>query len=274
MASPISEFFNDASMDNLLGVDQRRNGKCGEHGDFIDVHYSGTGKMPEGWRSCPECADDAHKQRMQREEQERQVELMRERAERLVSNSAIPRRFISKTFDDYVPETGKAVAAMRKVRSYADTIAGGNHCGQSLVMLGNVGTGKTHLGCSLLADVIRRTGKSGTYWTFSELVRDVKASWKKDSSYTEAQLYNRFARPALVILDEAGLQNFTEFEQTVAYEAINARYLEEKPTVVITNLPAAELSGCLGERAVDRLRENGGRAIEFDWNSHREKGAA
>ena len=75
------------------------------------------------------------------------------------------------------------------------------------------------------------------------------------------------------MLDEVGLQNFTEFEQAVAYEAINHRYLAEKPTVLITNLQAKDLPLCVGERVVDRLREGGGRALDFDWKSYRLGGA-
>ncbi|RCH24570.1 putative istB ATP binding domain-containing protein [Pseudomonas aeruginosa] len=41
------------------------------------------------------------------------------------------------------------------------------------------------------------------------------------------------------------------------------------PTIVISNLKAEELPGALGERCVDRLRENGGIAVRFDWPSKR-----
>jgi len=271
MASPISEMLgmDNGRMDHLLGVDGRREGVCEQHGNFIDVHHSGKGKISAGWKGCPQCEELRHQERMRAEEQARQMQMARQRAERFVANSGIPKRFTGKGFDDYQPVNGKAAVILRKVREYGDTLASDDDNGRSLVMLGNVGNGKTHLGCALLEDNIRRTCKPGRYVTFAELVRDVKGSWRKDANYTEQDVYDRFAKSALVILDEVGMQNFTEFEQTVAYEAINARYLEEKPTVVITNLPVSELSACLGERVVDRLRENGGKALDFDWNSYR-----
>jgi len=271
MASPISEMLGQENgrMDHLLGVDDRREGLCEQHGNFIDVHHSGKGKISEGWRGCPECEADRHRERMAEEERQHQMQMLRKRAERFVASSGIPKRFMGKSFDNYQPVNGKASTILRKIRDYGDTLASGDHEGRSLIMLGNVGNGKTHLGCALLADTILRTCKPGRYVTFAEIVRDVKGSWRKDAGYTEQDVYDRFAKPALVVLDEVGMQNFTDFEQTVAYEAINARYLEEKPTVVITNLPATELSACLGERVVDRLRENGGKALDFDWNSYR-----
>lgn len=269
MAFQISDAFNEDRMDHILGVDDRREGNCEDHGPFIDVHYSGAGKLSEGWSGCPECAEDAHQARMREEERNRQADLMRERAERFVRNSDIPKRFEDKGFREYRPVNGKSASILTKIQRYGDAVSSGDHGGRSLILLGNVGNGKTHLGCALLRDVILRTCKSGKYMTFAELVRDVKGTWRRDSQISEQDIYNRFAKPELVVLDEVGMQNFTDFEQTVAYEAINARYLLEKPTVVITNLPASDLSTCLGERVVDRLRESGGKALDFDWGSYR-----
>lgn len=274
MGSLISEMLGqpDDRVDHILGIDDRRKGECPDHGNYIDLHHSGKGKMPEGWKGCPECAAIEHQERMREEERERQAAMMRDRAERFVEASGIPKRFKGKSFSDFAPVNGKSAAVLRKIQAYGDVLAGGDHGGRSLILLGNVGNGKTHLACALLADVIRRSCKSGKYCTFAELVRDVKSSWRKGSEFGEQDVYDRFAKPELAILDEAGVQNFTEFEQTVAYEAINARYLLEKPTVVVTNLPAGELSSCLGERVLDRLRENGGKALDFDWQSYRSGG--
>lgn len=274
MGLQISDALNEDRMDHILGVDDRREGNCDRHGPFINVHFSGRGKLPEGWKGCPECAEEVHQARMHEEERQRQAELIRERAERFVRGSAIPKRFESKGFEDYRPVNGKAASILRKLQSYSDAISSGDHRGRSLILLGNVGNGKTHLGCALLRDVIRRTCKPGKYLTFAELVREVKSTWRKESQISEQDVYDGFAKPELVILDEVGMQNFTDFEQTVAYEAINARYLLEKPTVLITNLPAGDLSACLGERVVDRLRESGGKALDFDWDSYRATGEA
>lgn len=274
MALQISDVLNSDRMDQILGVDNRREGKCESHGQFIDVHYSGEGKMGAGWKGCPECAEEVHQERMRNEERDRQAAMMRSRAERMVQNCGIPKRFEGKGFDNFQPVNGKAASILRKVREYADVVSSGEHEGRSLILLGNVGNGKTHLGCAILREVIRRSCKPGKYLAFAELVRDVKASWRKESEFSEQDVYDGAARPELLVIDEVGLQNFTDFEQTVAYEVINARYLKEKPTVLITNLPADDLSPCLGERVVDRLRENGGKALDFDWGSYRQGSSA
>lgn len=264
----------EARIQKAMGVDAREKGSCEAHGDFVNVHYSGNGKHSEGWSGCPECAAVEHERKSQEQERERQAELYRDRIERTVQNSGIPPRFMGKAFENFEVVNQKAAAHLKKVREYAELVSGSDHGGRCLLMLGKVGNGKTHLGCALIAHAIRQTGDACHYWTFSELVRVVKGSFNKGSTYTEQDVYNDFARPRLVVLDEVGMQNFTEFEQAVAYESINHRYLAQRPTVLISNLQASDLPLCVGERVVDRLREGGGKALDFDWKSYRVGGAS
>jgi DNA replication protein DnaC len=277
MTQPISDQMQayEERLERIMGVDDRQPGQCSTHGDFIDVHYSGEGKHSEGWHGCPKCADEEARRKAEAEEMERQASLWRERVERHVLYSGIPPRFKGKSFDDFETSGNKkAESHLKKVREYAEIISGKDHQGRCLLMLGKVGNGKTHLGCALLAHVIRATGTRCEYWTFSDLIRQVKGSFSKSAEYSEQDVYNDFTKPLLVVLDEVGMQNFTVFEQAVAYEAINHRYLAQKPTVLITNLQAKDLPLCVGERVVDRLREGGGRALDFDWKSYRVGGGS
>jgi DNA replication protein DnaC len=271
---PISELVNDATYRRMMGVNDTRSGTCEKHGDFIEIHCSGEKRsVLEGWKGCQACNDEAMKAKQEREEQERQSKMFRDRLERMVENSGIPQRFMGKTLENFEPVNRKAENHAKRMREYLDLVCGNDHCGRSLILLGRVGNGKTHLACAVLAETIRRTGCKSHYWTFAELVRKVKGSFSKGATYSESDVYHSFKVSHLVVLDEVGMQNFTDFEQAVAYEAINARYLAEKPTILITNLQAVDLPACVGERAVDRLRESGGKALEFDWESYRIGGA-
>jgi nucleoside-diphosphate-sugar epimerase len=42
-----------------------------------------------------------------------------------------------------------------------------------------------------------------------------------------------------------------------------------RPTLLASNCTKDELKGFLGDRIVDRLRENGGKVLIFDWPSRR-----
>ena len=269
----VSEF--ESYLDRANGVDEKRESHCEKHGEFTDVHYSGKGNIKTAyWAGCPQCQKDRWDREVKDQARKEQAEREARRVERLMENSGIPARFAGKGFDNYQVVNEKAGKHLAKIRDYAELVSSSDHGGRSLLLLGKVGNGKTHLGCALLAEVIKATGHRCRYWTFSELVRAVKASFTKGSNVSEQDVYNEFAATRLVVLDEVGMQNFTDFEQAVAYEAINARYLAQLPTVLISNLQASDLPLSVGERVVDRLREGGGRALDFDWQSFRLGGAA
>ena len=73
----------------------------------------------------------------------------------------------------------------------------------------------------------------------------------------------------LLLIDELGAQGGTEFERQSLHQIIDTRYRNMRPTIVTSNLPSGKLSAYIGDRALDRLRENGGQAITFDWESSR-----
>lgn len=270
-----TEQSTEQFLDRLRGVDGRRPGHCQHHGDFVDVHTSGKNpQVPKGWDGCPECRNEKQRAEEHDRAEDAQARIARERIETLIRKSGIPKRFQGKTLDDFNPPNKKAQSHLGRVREYTDLICDEDHGGRCLILLGKVGTGKTHLACAVIENVIRRTGKPCSYWTFSELVMSVKATFSRSDERSEADVYQRFTQGRLAVIDEVGVQNFTEFEQTVAYEAINARYMAEKPTILATNVEASGLSDCIGERAIDRLREGGGRALDFDWKSHRAGGGS
>jgi DNA replication protein DnaC len=73
----------------------------------------------------------------------------------------------------------------------------------------------------------------------------------------------------LLVVDEVGAQAGTAYELGVLHEVIDRRYQLVLPTVVVSNLAAADLGRYIGDRALDRLREGGGQAVGFSWTSAR-----
>ena len=53
------------------------------------------------------------------------------------------------------------------------------------------------------------------------------------------------------------------------FDILNERYENRLPTLLLSNLTAGEVKNFLGERVFDRLREDGGECVVFDWSSHR-----
>ena len=139
--------------------------------------------------------------------------------------------------------------------------------GRSAIFVGKVGTGKTHLAVGIALSIMKQQ-RSALFVTVQRLIRRVKDSWRTKEE-TETEVINAFASPDLLILDEVGVQFGSEFEKQLLFDVLNERYEKLKPSILLSNIPSEQLSDYLGERVMDRLRENGGALIGFNWDSYR-----
>ncbi|MBW5465953.1 ATP-binding protein, partial [Pseudomonas aeruginosa] len=103
----------------------------------------------------------------------------------------------------------------------------------------------------------------------SEIIRVAKGAMNRAAKYTERDALEELAGFDLLVIDELGAQSGTEYELGLLHEVIDRRYREMRPTVVVSNMSAQEVAKYIGDRAVDRLRENGGKAVGFTWGSAR-----
>jgi DNA replication protein DnaC len=83
-------------------------------------------------------------------------------------------------------------------------------------------------------------------------------------------MLKQFEQIDLMILDEVGLQRGTDDEQRTLHELLEARRLNCKPTILLTNLNVPSLKEYIGERFMDRLSESGV-LVKFTWESHRKQ---
>lgn len=237
-------------------------GHCDRHGSFEGVHLKGKDIY------CPKCLETqlADEQRTRAADFERQQR--DRRAAQLLGRAAIPPRFEDRRLDNFVPHVAGAAAALKIAQEYADQFNDCMRTGRSLIFCGGVGAGKSHLAVGICHAVIAQD-RMAVFTSVLAAIRSVKETFRKGSDLTEADAIARLVEPDLLVLDEVGVQFGTETEKMILFEIINGRYEALKPTIVISNLAKDALVEFLGERAVDRLREGGGRMVIFDWPSFR-----
>lgn len=221
---------------------------------------------------CPECSTENKTRRDQEEMERRKTEQFEHLKSRLISIARLPDRFTDCSFDNYEPRTPGQQSALKKCREFVKSVIAGND--NSLILSGAVGTGKTHLGCAIANAVIGRIIERQCfdvgdvhYLTVPDLISEVRATWGKHGASEDA-IFDRYGYCCLLILDEAGVQRGSEDEQRILFGVINRRYENLLPTVVITNLAVSNLEHAMGERVIDRLRQNG-KVVLFDWASYR-----
>lgn len=187
------------------------------------------------------------------------------------------KRFQNVSLDNYRTETEEQ---RRLVATLKDGVKNG--WSKNIVIVGGVGTGKTHLAYSILnaqAEIFSSSSDPSICW-YSEkkiayrmmksIIDEIKSSWNdKDISNP---IYELSAKP-LLIIDEIGVQYGTDSERTELYTLFNSRYEEELPIIAISNNDLPALQKILGQRIYDRL--TGGAAIfELTGKSQRQEGGA
>lgn len=188
-------------------------------------------------------------------------------AHSILSRAAIPPRFADRRLSNYQPTCPAAEKALQVAQQYASTFKQALETGRSLILSGNVGAGKTHLAVGIAHEVMSQ-GHTALFTSVMGAVRSIKETYGR-RELSESQAIARLVEPDLLILDEVGVQFGSDTERLYLFEILNGRYESMRPTIVISNLTTADIETFLGQRVYDRLREGGGRAVPFGWDSYR-----
>ena len=238
---------------------------CSEHGAYTATNFLG-----EHWTACPKCLEilqEKQEEEILQKEKEAALEREQLKWKAKINGAAIPERFKDRTLDSYIARTTGQKKALAFSKEYAENFDQVMKEGRSAIFVGKPGTGKTHLAIGIALEIIKQQ-RSPVFVTVQRLIRRVKDSWHTKNE-TESEVVDVFASPDLLILDEVGVQFGSEFEKQMLFDVLNERYEKLKPSILLSNIPREQLSDYLGERVTDRLRENGGKMIGFDWDSYR-----
>jgi len=239
---------------------------CEKHGEFLSK-IVGAGKPWAFWTGCEACHEEQYLEQERISREARRIEHI----ERLTKALGIPLRFKGKTLETFLPETDDQVQVLQQAREYVADIHDNLATGKCLILVGPPGTGKTHIACGMLYVAVAEQ-KSGRFATVSEVIRDLRSTWSRDSNVSEGDMLDRYVSPRLLVLDEVGCSFGSEAEKVQIFNVLNERYNAMRPTIVISNLDINGLKEYLGERVIDRMRENEGRILVFKGQSWRGRG--
>lgn len=224
------------------------------------------------------------------EERRRKEAAIQARITKLIRDSGMKGRFQQRTFDrwEMTEQNRRAFATCKR---YADSFAAlmqprkDDH-GRAqppekerngLFLIGGYGTGKTHLAAAI-ANQLLRAGTPVICMTMIDLLARIRETYDRQDA-TEAQVMRLYQDVPLLIIDDLGSENPTEWGSTMIFSIINARYEAYMPTIVTSNCGADELVQRMtprdatdrnAQKTVDRLREMCV-AVQMDWPSWRSK---
>lgn len=125
---------------------------------------------------------------------------------------------------------------------------------KGLLFTGGVGSGKTHLACCI-ANALLDRGWPVLFVVVPDLLDRIKATYDpgRQGGYSEQEVIDAAREVPLLLLDDLGAHNYTDWTRNKLYSIINYRLNYCLPTVITTNISLEDLEEFLGERTTSRI---------------------
>jgi DNA replication protein DnaC len=138
--------------------------------------------------------------------------------------------------------------------------------GTGLLIIGKIGTGKTHLAVGITKDLILNKGISCLFYDYRELLKEIQNSYNAAVQTTELDVLRPVFEADVLVLDELGAVKPTEWVWDTVSLILNTRYNDNRTTIITTNFedqPAAGANGSVSPaRAASRSETLGDRIGE------------
>ncbi|HYK48131.1 MAG: DNA replication protein DnaC [Acidobacteria bacterium] len=189
---------------------------------------------------------------------------LRARSDAIFVAARIPKRYEHCELSNYEFEGSHLqlaparMAACRFVEEYPVDKTG-------LMLVGTIGTGKTHLAVGIAKALIREKGIACLFYDYRELLKEIQNSYNASVQTTELALLKPVFDAEVLILDELGAVRPSEWVWDTVSLILNTRYNDNRTTIITTNFadePAASVSRSLSPARASRDETLGDRIGE------------
>jgi DNA replication protein DnaC len=165
----------------------------------------------------------------------------------------IPSRYRAISFEhsDVIDMERRFPTQVRELRAFVREIDSNLDAGRGLWMTGGFGTGKTALAMIVSRSAID-AGRSVAIYSCPRLLGMLRESIDRDVGGV-VDFLDQLTAVDLLHIDDLGAEHRTEWVLEQLYSIVNARYQDERSTLITSNLSRDELAEQLGERIVSRL---------------------
>ncbi|EHK0778701.1 ATP-binding protein, partial [Escherichia coli] len=185
------------------------------------------------------------------------------RVEKILNRAGIQPPHRKCSFGNYRVQNDGQRHALSQAKSIADELMTG--C-TNFVFSGKPGTGKNHLAAAI-GNRLMAKGRSVIIVTVSDVMSVLHDGY--DNGQSGEKFLQELCGVDLLVLDEIGMQRDTRNEQVTLNQIVDRRTASMRSVGMLTNLNHAAMSTLLGDRVMDRMTMNGGRWVNFNWESWR-----
>lgn len=158
----------------------------------------------------------------------------------------------------YYPESsdGKIPPKVRmeKNLNYFKKFVNNFPTGENLLLIGSAGLGKTHISIAIANEIINKG--YDVYYTSIENLISTLESERYGRTKPIFDLKETINQCDLLVIDDLGTEFLTQFGKSEIYEIINSRILQNKQTIINTNLFMNEIADRYSARISSRLIGN------------------
>lgn len=158
-------------------------------------------------------------------------------------------------FKNYQETNQVTAGAKEKAIMFTRTFLASDQECHNLLIMGNPGTGKSHL-CAAIARTIKEKGYLVGFFTTGQFLTRIKATFR-DPSQSEEAIFKDIQKLDLLIIDDLGSEakaKDPDWTLKTIFELVNSR--SGKPTIYTSNLTDSDLGNAVGKRVFSRLYDN------------------
>lgn len=196
-------------------------------------------------------------------------------AEARLKNSGMQEIFQGKTLDNFDGKHLKALEVAKvKARDYIDNFEKIERKeNNSVLFVGQVGAGKTHLTLAIGNALLNEKGVSVVYMPYRETMSNLK-QWEYNDKHLFDEQMHKYSYCRLLIIDDLFKGRVDERELSFMFTIVNQRYLSKLPIICSsekTNIQLLDIDEAIGSRLIDMAR---GHSVLFEGLelNHRVKG--
>ncbi len=196
---------------------------------------------------------------------------LKARSETLLAAARIPKRYEHCELSSYTTDFPGAHPSLAMAHIGASRFAEefDPRDGTGLLLIGKIGTGKTHLAVGIIKELILRKGIPCLFYDYRELLKQIQNSYNDSVRATELDVLRPVFDAEVLALDELGAVKPTEWAWDTVSLILNTRYNNNRTTIITTNFEDQAAAGAsntfssvraavreetLGDRIGERMR--------------------